>query len=38
MEPLRETFAWLEDLMGAPTTGTALRGFSVTVGTVNPRV
>ena len=37
-EPLRDTFASLEDLMGAPSTGTALRGLTATVGTLNPTV
>ena len=37
-EPLRDTLASLRDLMAAPSTGTALRGLTATVATLNPTV
>jgi hypothetical protein len=36
--PLRKTFVSLRELMAAPGTGTALRGLTATVGTLNPTV
>ena len=37
-EPLRDTMASLEELMSSPGTGSAFRGLTDTVGTLNPTV